>query len=190
MTVSTDTCPSIHVVYTDDGTVCFQDNQLPGVEVTAIETSVERWDGLDKPVDLVLLFNVIAHVKRAHHAALFQQLTRQLAPDGIIIIITEHFTPTHGGMLILERLGKPLEVSHDEVERDMLSAGFTLVYSQDITGPVDYSNPSDDLVKYFRLLARNEVSEQEVRAAIDDVARPNTRMDVSKKMGIFEKSTQ
>jgi len=71
-----------------------------------------------------------------------------------------------------------------------LSAGFTLVYTQDITGPVDYSNPSDDLVKYFQWITHNEINQEEVRAAIADVAGPNSQMNLSKKIGIFKKSTR
>jgi len=140
-------------------------------------------------VDLVLLFDVLAHVKYADSQALFQRLfTQQLVPNGIVIIITEIYCPTSGLMLIMERLGKPIEVDYADAEKEMLAAGFTLVYSQDFTEPVDYSNPSDDLVKFFQLLARNEVSEEEVRAAINDVAGPNTQMDLSKKMGIKKPS--
>jgi len=160
------------------------------VEVTAIETSVERWNEVDKPVDLVLMFDVLAHVKHADRQALFQRLfTQQLAPNGVVIVVTDSYGPTSGLMLILERLGKPFEVSYEEAEKEMLAAGFTLVYTQDVMGPVDYSNPSDDLVKYFQLITHNEVSNEEVRAAIADVAGPNTHMKLVKKMGIFKKSS-
>jgi len=156
-----------------------------------METSLQHWSGVDQPVDLVLLFSVIGHIKQADRQALFQRLfTQELAPNGIVIIITESYGPASGIMLIMERLGKPLEVSYEEAEKEMLAAGFTLVYMQDIRAPVDYSNPSDDLVKFFQqLLAHNEVSEDEVRAAIADVAGPNTQMNLSKKMGIFKKLT-
>jgi len=156
-----------------------------------METSFQHWNGVDKPVDLVLLFSVIGHVKRTDRQALFQQLfTQHLAPNGIVIIISESYGPDSGIMLIMERLGKPLEVSYEDAEKEMLAAGFTLVYMQDIRAPVDYSNPNDDLVKFFQLLlAHNEVSEEEVRAAINDVAGPNTQMNLSKKMGIFQKLT-
>ena len=56
-------------------------------------------------------------------------------------------------------------------------------------GPVDYSNPGDDLVQFFQMMTDNVASQQEVRDAIADVAGPNTRMDLSTKMGIFKKST-
>jgi len=160
------------------------------VEVTAQETSVQCWKGVDKPVDLVLLLDILQHVKRADRQALFQQLfTHQLAENGVIIIIADIYGPAAGLMLILERIGKPFEVSYDEAEKEMLAAGFTLVYTQDIRAPVDFSNPSDDLVQYFQLITHNAVSDEEVRAAINDVAGPNSQMDLSKKMGIFKKLT-
>jgi len=155
-----------------------------------METSVEDWSGVeDKPVDLVLLFNVLLHVKPADRQPLFQKLfTQHLAPNGIVIIIDETFDPTCALMLITERLGNPMKVCYEDAENEMLAAGFTLVYTQDITGPVDYSNPSDDLVKYFQLV-NDGVNDEEVRAAIADVARPNTQLNFRKKMGIFKKLT-
>ena len=93
-----------------------------------METSVGDWSGVDKPVDLVLLFDALAHIKHADRQALFQRLfTQQLVPNGIVIIITEIYGPTCGLMLIMERLGKQIEVSYEEAERYMLAAGFTLV---------------------------------------------------------------
>ena len=176
------------VILCDHYWSCFQDGKLPGVDVSVTETSVQLWSGVDKPVDLVLLFDVISEVKQADRQALFQQLfTQQLAPNGIVIIITESYGPASGLMLIMEHLGVPFEVSYEEVEKEMLAAGFTLLHLQDINGPVDYSNPGEDLVKYFQLLAHNEISEEEVRAAVNDVAGPNTQMDLSTKMGIFKK---
>ena len=159
------------------------------MEVTATETSVEDWNGVDKPVDLVLLFGVLAHLKRADCQALFQRLFTQLAPNGVVVVISDVFGPTNGMMLILERLGKPLEVSYEEAEKEMLAAGFTLVYTQDINGPVDYSNPSDNLVKFFQMIADNRVSDEEVRAVVADVAGPNTQMDQHKKLAVFKKPT-
>ena len=63
------------------------------------------------------------------------------------------------------------------------------MYTQDIRAPVDFSNPGDDLVKYFQWITHNEISQEEVRAAIADVAGPNSQMNLSKKIGIFKKLT-
>jgi len=156
-----------------------------------METSVEDWNGVNKPVDLVLLLDVLLHVKRADRQALFQRLfTQQLAPNGVVVIIGEIYRPTCGLMLIMERLGNPFKVSYEEAEKEMLAAGFTLVYTQEIDGPVDFSNPSDDLVRFFQMRTRNVASEQEVRDVVADVAGPTTQMNLSKKMGIFKKSSQ
>jgi len=161
------------------------------VKVSGVEASVQHWSGLDKPVDLVLLFDVLIHVKRADRQALFQRLfTQLLAPNGVVIVITENYSPTCGLLLVMERLGHPLEVSYPEAEKDMLAAGFTLEYTQEIMGSQDFTNPSEDLIKFFQLCSHNKSTEQEVRAAIADVAGPNSQSDLSKKMGIFRKKPQ
>jgi len=166
----------------------FQDGQLPGVEATVVETTVERWNGVDKPVDAVILFDVLVHVKQADRLALFQQLfTKCLVPNGIVIIVTECDEPTAGFMRLMDRLGNPFEVYYDEAEKEMLAAGFGLVYTQDIRGTNDLSNPSEDQVKYLQLITGNTASEQEVRAAIADIYRPNQQSTYHKKLAIFKK---
>jgi len=146
---------------------------------------------MDKPVDLVLLFDVLIHVKPADRQAMFRQLfTKLLAPNGVVIVISEYYSPTCGLLLVMERLGYPLEVTYQEAEKEMLDAGFTLEYTQEIMGPQDFTNPSEDLVKFFQLCSRNKSSEEEVRAAIADVAGPNSQSNLSKKLGIFRKKPQ
>lgn len=168
--------------------VCLQGGQLPGVEVTAVEALVQDWTGVDGEVDLVLLFDVLLHVELADRQALLQQLsTRCLAADGRVIVITDCYGPTCGFMRLLERLGRPAKVYYDEAEKEILAAGFSLVYSQDIRGPDDFSNPSDDLVKYFQLITDNVAGEQEIRGAIADVFRPNQPSNFHKKLAVFKK---
>jgi len=154
---------------------------------TVTDTSVQHWNGVEEAVVAVLLFNVVLHVERVDTQALFQRLmTQWLAPNGIVII-TEHNEPTASYLRILDRLGKPTQVYYDEAEKDMLAAGFSLVYKQDIKAADDFSNPSEDVVKYFQLIADNAASEEEVRAVITDVCRPNQQSVYHKILGIFTK---
>jgi len=137
-------------------------------------------------VDAALMFNFFYSVEPADRQALFQQLYSQMAPNGIAITLAEISGPTSGLMRLMERLGNPSKGLHDEVERDMLAAGFSLVYTQDIEAPEDLSNPSDDLVKYIQILAYNKVGEHEVRAAMAEVFGSGEPMSHT-KMGIFRK---
>ena len=166
---------------------CFQDGQLPGVEVKASETSIQSWSGMDKTVNAALLFNFFVTLEPSDRQVLFQQLfTHHLAPNGIAVVIADLGGPTTGFMYLLERLGSPAKGYYDEVERDMLAVGFSLVYAQDIMTPEDLSDPSDDLLKYIQTMAVNEVSAQEVRAAIADIFE-SVKLFAHKKMGIFKK---
>ena len=158
------------------------------MEATAVETSIDRWNGVDKPVNAVLLFDFLLHVKQADRQVMFQQLfTQHLAPNGIVIIITECDESTAGVMRLMDRLGTPPEVYYDEAEKEMLTAGFSLVYIQDIRGTNDLSNPSEDLVKFVQLITGNVTSEQEVRTAIAHIFRPDQQSTYHKKLAIFKK---
>jgi len=152
-----------------------------------METSIQSWSEMDKPVDAALMFNFFYSIEPADRQALFQKLYSQhMAPNGIAIVLAELYAPTCGLMRLMERLGNPSKGLYDEVERDMLAAGFSLVYTQDIIAPEDLSNPSEDLVKYIQILAYNKVSDQEVRAAMADIFGsiiPNSHT----KLGIFRK---
>jgi len=142
---------------------------------------------MQKPVDAAIMFNFFYSFEPADRQALFQQLySQRLAPNGIAIIMAEVYGPSVGLMLLMERLGKPSKGYYDDVERDMLAAGFTLVYTQDVRTPDDLSNPSDDLVKFIQLLAENNVSEEEVRAAMADVYG-SIRSHSHEKIAIFKK---
>jgi len=170
-------------------TVSMQDGQLPGVEVTAMETSIQSWSGVEKPMDAAFMLNCFYSIEPADRQALFQKLSsQQLAPNGIVIIKAELNGPTCGLMRLLERLGNPSKGLYDEVERDMLAAGFSLVYTQDIKTPDDrpMSNPSDDLVNFIQILSNNKASEPEVRTAIADIYG-SMKSHTHTKMAIFTK---
>ena len=152
-----------------------------------METSMQSWSGVDKPVDAALMFNCFINVEPADRQALIRQLFSQhLAPNGVVITI-ETGDRDSGFMHLMERLGNPQkDYYYDEVERDMLAAGFSLVCTQAFKGSSDLSNPSEDLMKYVQLSANNQVSEQEVRAAIADIYG-STEINFYSMMGVFKK---
>ena len=167
--------------------VSFQDNQLPGVETSVVETSLECWGGVDSPVDAVLLVGMLPHVHTVDRKAFFQKLMiKYLNPGGIVIIVDNICSIPSGYILLLERLGTPRE-DYGVVEKEMKDAGFRVVLTHDIIGTRDLSNPSDDVVKFISLLTDHKFDERQVRAAIDDVfSQPN--MDISpRKLAVFAK---
>jgi len=133
-----------------------------------METKLEQWSVADKAVDLVLLFSVLFHVDRADREALFQQLFTRMAPNGVVAIVSP--LPKAAIIRLVEGLGNPAKVFHDEMaDKEMLAAGFKLVCKQDLKGPADWSQPLEFLVTLGLHLTDNLASEQEVRAAIDDL---------------------
>ena len=167
--------------------VNFENGQLPGVETSVEETSLERWGGVDTPVDAVLLFNVLAHVQAADRKALFQQLiTKYLNLGGIVVIIGSLRCVRSGFLLLMERLDVPWD-DYDLMEKQMGEAGFRVVLKHDLRLVCDLSDPSDDVVKFVQLITAGRASECEVRAAIDDIySQPNVTI-WPKKFAIFAK---
>jgi len=107
--------------------VNFKDSQLPGVETSVVETSLESWSGVENAVDAVLLISILAGVHAADRKALFQKLvTTCLNPGGIVVIVDNICSIPSGYLLLLERLGFPRD-DYDVIEKEMQDAGFRVV---------------------------------------------------------------
>jgi len=166
----------------------FRDGQLPGVETSVVETSLESWNGVDSRVDAVLLFNVLGHVLAADRDALLQKLTTRhlLSRAALVVVCVDDFSVPNGNVLLMERLGVP-RVDYDELEAEMLAAGFRVVFERALEIRLDYSNPSDDLVRFIQLMAEHKFSELEVRKTVDDIySQPNLHT-AKYKLAIFTK---
>jgi len=166
----------------------FQKGLLPGVQTSVIETSIESWSGGEKNIDAVFLFNALGSVKAADRKALFEKLATQSMSDGGMVVIATNITSVPSGYtLLVERLGTP-RVDYDVVEKEMVAAGFRVVYKQDFKFHRDLSNPSNDTIEMFEFLTGR--SESEIRTAIDSIfSQPN--MDVvSNKLAIFTKQVE
>lgn len=166
----------------------FQDGQLPGVETSVVEASIESWNGVDNHrVDAAMLINVLCHVNAADRKALFQKLMTQYLRDGGMVVVCNNVSSVPSGtVLVMERLGTP-SADYDQYEKELLAAGFRLVLKQNLEIRRDWANPSDGVVKFIRMRIDNRFSESEIRAVIDDVfSQPN--MDVAlSKLAIFTK---
>ena len=165
----------------------FQRGQLLGVETTVMKTSLESWNGVDKPVDCVPLFNVLFHVKPEDRRVLFEKLaTRHLSPGGVVVIVENESADASGFMRMMKRLGNP-EYRYKDIEADMLAVGFSLVLTRSIAGKRDLFNPSDDVVKYVELILNCTVSQEEIRAAIGDIFSQPEWCTYNKRLAIFQK---
>ena len=164
------------------------DGRLPGVETSVDEALIESWRGVDSRFDAVLLINVLGHVTANDRTALFQKLMTRYLNDAGRVVICDNITSVPSGYpQLMKQLGTPLH-DYDEIEEEMLAAGFRVVFKQDLEVRRDLSDPSDDIIKFFKLLTGRV--ESEVRAAIDDVySRPNMHVSM-RKLAIFTKYTQ
>jgi len=164
-----------------------QDGQLPDVETSVVETTVESWSGVDVRVDAVLLFNVMLHVHADDRRALIQKLmARNLNDGGLVVVCEMNASVPSFCTATLERLGTRFE-DYEDVRKDLAAAGFRVVLEQDLEVRHDLSKLGDNAVKFFQLATGR--SESEVRAAIDDaLTLPNLRAS-PRKLGIFTKST-
>jgi len=165
----------------------FQDNQLPGVETSVVETSLESWSGVDKPVDAVLFVNMLHHIHSADRKALFQKLmTTYLSNTGIVIIVD--YTPSipSGYLMFRERLGISTAY-YEDMENEMLDVGFRVVLAHDMRMTIDLASPSDDIVKFFWMLSSHEYNEEHVRTAIDDIFSQPNMDNGMRKLAIFTK---
>jgi len=103
---------------------------------------------------------------------------------GVVIICDNVCTVPSGYVMLMERLGSP-RIDFSVLQNEIQEAGFRLVVGHDFKERLDLSNPSDDVVKFLRLVT--DRSEREIRAAIDDIfGQPNMAF-CSKKLAIFSK---
>jgi len=165
----------------------FQDGQLPGVETSVVETSIESWSGVDHRVDAVLLLNMLSHIHTVDRKALFQKLMTQWLSSGGLVVISSNVSsiPT-ATVQLMERLGKS-SADYDRYEKEMLAEGFRVVFQRDLQIHRDLSNPSDGVVKYLQMRTDQKFTESEIRAVINDIySQPNMDFCVH-KLAIFTK---
>ena len=102
-----------------------------------------------------------------------------------MVVICDNVTSTPSGYpALMECLGKPVE-DYDEVEKDMLAAGFRVVFKRDLVIQRDLSSPSDGVVGFIQLVTGRD--EAAVRAAIDQVfSQPQMHVSL-RKLAVFTK---
>jgi len=164
-----------------------QFGRLIGVQTTIVETSLESWNGMDTPVDCVLLLNVLFHVKPTDRRVFFAKLVAHcLNVGGFVVIVENESADASGFMRLMKRLGNP-EYRYRDIEEDMFEAGFRLVRTRSIAGRRDLLNPSDDVIKYLELLLRGAVSHDEIRSAIAEIFSQPEWCTYNKRLAVFQK---
>jgi len=165
----------------------FEDNQLPRVQTSVVETSLERWSGTDTPIDAVLFLSMLAHVHSNDRKALFQQLmTQYLSPQGIVIILDNVQAIPSGFLILKERLGMSTD-DYEVMEKEMLDAGFRVAQAHDLRLRRDLAHPNDDIVRFVQLLTGYRFTDRHIRATIDDIFSERNMDVCMKKLAIFAK---
>jgi len=165
----------------------FHDGRLAGVETSVVETTIESWDGGGRRHDAVLLFSVLHFVHSEDRKIFFRKLMTRYLRDGGMVVIFDNVTSIPSGyLLVLKRFGTS-RVDYDELEAEMLEAGFRVASKQDVEQRCEYSDPSDGVVKFIQLMVGQEIAESEVRRAIVEIfSQPNMDIYVQ-KLAIFTK---
>ena len=170
-----------------------QNAQLPGVETTIAEMLVQNWNGVEKPVDAVLAFNVIYHVDSAARQQLLQKLSTQyLNSDGIIILIENASPFTAAYIRLMHRLGYPQDNWYADIAKEVLACGFRLDFMHDIISTRDLSDPSEDVLKYVELLFDSAVNIEQIRAYIDEIysdPAPGVK-NITRKFCVFKNNSR
>jgi len=105
-------------------------NDLPDVTSQVKETDVERWKGVEDPVDLVLLMNVLYYVRANERRELYKKIhERWLARAGRVVVMSVSRTKCPGNACeLLDRLGTPI-LAWEDIESELLEAGFVEQYA-------------------------------------------------------------
>ena len=137
---------------------------LPRVDMQVIETDLRSWKGPDEQVDLVLLFNLLYYLNRNERQVLFHNLQQHwLTKGGYVAIV--HATRRSASLALWEKLQCPLLV-WDDIERDMLEAGFSKVHEYKMVAVIDHSDPDEYLLYFFQVLVGRTLTLDELRHAI------------------------
>ena len=133
-------------------------SNLPGVKSQVFETTVEKWEGPGKPVDLIMMFQVLYYVSVGERQELLKKVHDSwLASGGYVAMLTanDHKSPNIA-CRIFGNLGYT-EPSWEEIEADFLKAGFTKHYEHEMHLRVDYTDPGEDLLPFFQLSLKDRV---------------------------------
>jgi len=150
------------------------DKDLPGVDCQAIETRIQGWKGLDDPVDLVMMMHVFYYIPPSERKELFKKLQEQwLTTGGFAIVVSCSRTKCPGNANeIFERLGTPL-TAWEDIESDLLEAGFIRKYAHEMQNMRDYSNPDESFLFFFQhqmiQLDQPGVTLDDVRNAMEEL---------------------
>jgi len=165
------------------------DKDLPGVDYQVIETDIQSWKGLDDPVDLVLMMNVLFFFSASERKELLAKLQEHwLTTGGFAIVVSCSRTKCPGNAHeIFQRLGTP-RIPWEDIKYDILESGFIERYAHEMQGVSDYSNPDETFLRFFHHQIDHPVTLDDVRYAIKEMF-PNGKSDqVFHTLAVFQRA--
>jgi len=133
-------------------------SNLPGVESQVFETTVQNWEGPGKPVDLIMMFQVLYHIEADKRQEFLKKVHDSwLVSGGYVATLTgsEKKSPNSTSRIYenLGRTGGPW----DHMEADFPKAGFTTHCEQEMHLKIDYTDPGENLLPFFQLDVKDRV---------------------------------
>jgi len=143
---------------------------LPGVESQVFETKLENWEGLSDPVDLILMFHVLYYVPDGERLDFLQKVhDKWLASGGYVAVMHDSsMSNPESEAMIVERLGTRYP-GWEDIEADFLKVGFTKHYAYEMHIKIDLSNPEENVLRFYQLLAKGSVTLDDVFNAIKEL---------------------
>jgi hypothetical protein len=163
------------------------ERQLPKLETSFHQMTLDAWKGPGQSVDVVLMFHVLYFVPIAELPEFFKDLYHKwLTPRGFAFVVHEsRYQSAKCIGEVKRRLNSKYDEPYDEdIKRSALEVGFQLEMEPEFHTAIDLSDPDDDLLGFFQFEIKEEsISLDKIRETIDEV-RP---VDQFTKLMVFRK---
>ena len=161
---------------------------LSGVESQVFETNIQSWQGLDIPVDLVMMMLCLYYVSPSERKELFKKTHEQwLASGGRVIVVSSSRTRCPGNANeIYERLGTPM-TAWEDIEADLLDVGFIKQYAHEVQCTRDFSNLDESYLRFFQYHIDQPVTLDDVRNVIQEMFPDGKSNQLFYMLAVFQK---
>jgi len=134
-------------------------SNLPGVESQVLETTVENWEGPGKPVDFIMMFQVLYHIEPGKRQELLKKVHDSWLVSGgyLATLMASDKKSPNSVNRIYENLGCTTEGTWGAIEADFLKAGFTKQYKHEMQTRTDFTDVGEDLLPFFQLEVKHRV---------------------------------
>jgi len=156
-------------------------SSLPGVESQVFETAIQNWEGPGKPVDLIMMFQVLYYIEAGERQEFLKKVhDNWLVSGGCVAMVI-----LKSGLSVYKRLGIPLP-TYEEIEADFLKAGFTRHHEHEMHVTRDLRDPDhESLVPFFQLDSKDRlITLDDLRQAI--MQGPISERNEVHEMAIFK----